>query len=541
MNSKFIAVLLVTCVTFAVRADTWTDPDTGITWTYSVTNGKASVGGGSSSPAVPRSISGVIEIPSAFGNCAVTSIGASAFLDCIGLAGVTIPDGVTSIGESAFSGCSGLTNMTITSSVTCIGDRSFYNCSGLGSVMIPSSVTNIGEYAFAYCDNLTAVEIPNSVKIVGVGAFAYCNNLKNATIPQCICAMASTDNGIQYSGSTYSGMIIKTSSGVSCVFGCESTAIYSGNSYSGSIEEYPCNPALTNIVVECGTTHITDFAFADCKNLLSATIPASVTRMGYGAFKDCTSLVSLYFEGDAPDVGSESSSYLVSDTPILFGTPRRLKVKVQEGSIGWSGGGESTLPASWCDRAIMYAEDPGGSSGGGNGSDGSGGGGATAVSLTVTNVVVHYVLNSVVPEVAMPISGDTGFVTVVTEIKGGAVAIPESWAANYSGFEDKFGNDFTAALTKPSGKRDAQGNALMVWQDYVAGTDPTKEDDVFQASITIANGVPLISYTPELPPEERAKRNYVTYGKARLQDEEWHVVDGDAANYNFFKVTVEMK
>ena len=38
-----------------------------------------------------------------------------------------------------------------------------------------------------------------------------------------------------------------------------------------------------------------------------------------------------------------------------------------------------------------------------------------------------------------------------------------------------------------------------------------------------------------------AKRRYVTYGKEKLQDEDWTVVDGDAGKYNFFKVTVEMK
>ena len=81
----------------------------------------------------------------------------------------------------------------------------------------------------------------------------------------------------------------------------------------------------------------------------------------------------------------------------------------------------------------------------------------------------------------------------------------------------------------------------MVWQDYVAGTDPTDENDIFKASITLVDGVPQVSYTPELPEAVAAKRKYTTYGKARLQDEEWHVVDGDVANYNFFKVTVEMR
>lgn len=106
---------------------------------------------------------------------------------------------------------------------------------------------------------------------------------------------------------------------------------------------------------------------------------------------------------------------------------------------------------------------------------------------------------------------------------------------------EMFGADFSSALTKPTGKRDSQGNALLVWHDYVAGTDPTKEDDVFKASITMVDGSPVISYTPELPESEKSKRKYTIYGKTRLQDDEWQIVDDNASIYNFFKVTVEMK
>ena len=115
------------------------------------------------------------------------------------------------------------------------------------------------------------------------------------------------------------------------------------------------------------------------------------------------------------------------------------------------------------------------------------------------------------------------------------------WMEQFPRFEEKFGNDFAKAVTAWTGKTDGTYAPMLVWQDYVAGTDPTDENDIFKASITLVDGVPQVSYTPELPEAETAKRKYTTYGKARLQDEEWHVVDGDAASYNFFKVTVEMR
>ena len=46
-------------------ADTWTDPSTGITWTYTVLDdGTAALGGGTSStPAVPASTTGDLTVP----------------------------------------------------------------------------------------------------------------------------------------------------------------------------------------------------------------------------------------------------------------------------------------------------------------------------------------------------------------------------------------------------------------------------------------------------------------------------------------------
>ena len=42
MKNRLIAVLLAACAAFCARGDTWTDSDTGIEWTYFVSNGEAS-------------------------------------------------------------------------------------------------------------------------------------------------------------------------------------------------------------------------------------------------------------------------------------------------------------------------------------------------------------------------------------------------------------------------------------------------------------------------------------------------------------------
>ena len=63
----------------------------------------------------------VVTIPTNINGLTVTTIGASAFIDCTSLTNVTIPNSVTSIGEYAFYDCTSLTSVTIPNSVTSIG------------------------------------------------------------------------------------------------------------------------------------------------------------------------------------------------------------------------------------------------------------------------------------------------------------------------------------------------------------------------------------------------------------------------------------
>ena len=56
-------------------------------------------------------------------------------------------------------------------------------------------------------------------------------------------------------------------------------------------------------------------------------------------------------------------------------------------------------------------------------------------------------------------------------------------------------------MAMPTDKKDAKGNDMYVWQDYVAGTDPTDTNSVFKASIEFVDGAPVVIWSPELPPD----------------------------------------
>ena len=54
--------------------------------------------------------------------------------------------------------------------------------------------------------------------------------------------------------------------------------------------------------------------------------------------------------------------------------------------------------------------------------------------------------------------------------------------------------------------------------------------------------VKLFEDDVEADDARKALRKYTTYGKVKLTDKDWSVVgEGEGGNFNFFKVTVEMR
>ena len=125
--------------------------------------------------------------------------------------------------------------------------------------------------------------------------------------------------------------------------------------------------------------------------------------------------------------------------------------------------------------------------------------------------------------------------------------LDESWTAQFPAFTEKFGDDWKLALIEPSGKLDAAGNPLPVWQDYILGTDPTDEKSRFTAKIEIENGVPKLTWEPALNGVDadgncirEGVRVYRLMGANELNGGWKEVADGEEAKYRFFKVSVDM-
>lgn len=135
----------------------------------------------------------------------------------------------------------------------------------------------------------------------------------------------------------------------------------------------------------------------------------------------------------------------------------------------------------------------------------------------------------------------------------GVVTLPkaevESFMAKYPSLAAQAGGDAEAFVKLPSamGKLDANGNQMYVWQDIVAGTDPTNPYDKFRiVDIKFEDGEIKVMWSPDLN-ENGTKnvRKYTEFGRKKLGGTEtWMDMNGIAPakknDYKFRKVTVEM-
>jgi len=73
--------------------------------------------------------------------------------------------------------------MTIPDSVTSIGDYAFVCCLALESLNIPQSI-NLGEWVFSHCSSLVSIVISNSDTSNCLEAFEYCLRRMAVFVPE---------------------------------------------------------------------------------------------------------------------------------------------------------------------------------------------------------------------------------------------------------------------------------------------------------------------------------------------------------------------
>ncbi|MBQ3016576.1 MAG: leucine-rich repeat protein [Clostridia bacterium] len=203
-----------------------------------------------------------------------------------------LPDGTYGVtaGKQLYFDTITIPEKHLDKTVSTILTEAFSGAANLNKIEIPSSVTEIGENAFLNCKKLEKIVISEYVSKIGKNAFTGCEMLT-------ICAVASSAPGGWDSDYNPDGCPviwsydsdIKTSSGGLRYKITDENEIkvlgYTGDSYQLVIPE-----AIDGVAVKA----IGQDAFYGNSDILSVTLPATLTEIGSGAFKNCYRLTEIY-------------------------------------------------------------------------------------------------------------------------------------------------------------------------------------------------------------------------------------------------------
>lgn len=202
-------------------------------------------------------------------NSPPTAVPARAFSSSYNLVSITLPDTVTEIGPEAFSYCTSLESASIGNCIKTIGNNAFSSCKAMKSIIIPDSVTEIGDSAFSSCQSLESITLPEGLTTLGDSAFSICYGLTSFTIPD---SVTQIGEGLLNSCVNLAEIRSKfaTEDGRSLIFDDVLVSIAPAGLYEYSIPD--------------GVTRVGALLFLMCDDLMSITIPNSVTSIGYAAF-----------------------------------------------------------------------------------------------------------------------------------------------------------------------------------------------------------------------------------------------------------------
>ena len=319
-------------------------------WYYLDSSGNAIIehenSGSTYTAAISTSATGTITVPDSLDGHPVVGIGSKAFYNCNKITKVTIQEGVTDIDFAAFYNCHQLAEVNLPSSLKTIGMYAFGYCIGLEDInfTVPGNMENIYAYAFTHCWALESVTIPQTVTTIGAYAFENCKVLDAIAIPA---AVTFLGNNAFMDCELLASVELPASLAAAdvqtrCFSGCPgdlaitSAATVDGLTWqfrivNGGAELYydddadvPTIPGSTTGPVVIPDTlgglpvvSIGEEAFDEC-DIGSVSIPATVTRIGDGAFSECEYLKSVIFRG-TPTLASigEDAFYDCTDLESL--------------------------------------------------------------------------------------------------------------------------------------------------------------------------------------------------------------------------------
>lgn len=256
----------------------------------------------------------------------INTIQSEAFADCSNLTDILIPSNIVNIESGSFKNCLLLDNVVLPNSVKSIENELFFNCTNLKNITLGNEIYQIKSNAFSNCGKLGEIEISNSVSDIWSSAFSGCISLLNISIP----------NGVKYirNGAFKDCISLKT------VFIGSNVATLSDDAFVGclKLEEYIVSEennnyaSINGVLFNKSKTRLLRFpyakkgdytipnsvielkgslknhnligAFEDCTELVSVSIPNTITSIANYAFKGCSSLENVTIPNTLVSIGS---------------------------------------------------------------------------------------------------------------------------------------------------------------------------------------------------------------------------------------------
>lgn len=218
-----------------------------------------------------------VKLPNTYNNSKVTSIGDSAFENCLTIKSVTIPDSIKTINSKVFDGCLNLTDISIPDNVDYIKSDAFDNCGYYNNAdNWVDDVLYLDGYLIKASPEISgSCSIKDTTKTIVNSAFSGCKDLVSVTIPDSVTTLQEN-------------IFSDCSSLTEVSFG-------KNNKYIPSYTFNNCN-GLKNVVIPETVNEIKAYAFNNCKNLTEITITENVITIDINSFSGCSNLTIYGYE-----------------------------------------------------------------------------------------------------------------------------------------------------------------------------------------------------------------------------------------------------
>lgn len=232
------------------------------------------------------------------------SIGSKAFRSSSYLKELNLPNGLKTIGAYAFQGCSSLTMVDIPDSLEYIGNYAFRWCDKLTTVDLSGNLERIGIAAFSQNYNITKVTFGNNIKYIGNYAFNNCRVLKQIELPSSLQTIGQS----AFKGCAFKEINIPNTIrelGYEAFLGCK-------------------NLSTVTFDNDFAPDYVEDGIFKSCSSLKTIELPASMTKIPNGMFKN-SGIETINLSG-VKDIGNSAFAYCAN-----------LKKVDIPGSVEWIG------------------------------------------------------------------------------------------------------------------------------------------------------------------------------------------------------------